>query len=1069
MEDHGTGSRKSLRRSQAFVNLAPTNSPPLLRTSRSMGSFSPAVSSRESPDIRASGTNALSDSNRTTGQPASLDGSANQKQMMDASDDPAQDKANSAPKKPVDELADRIRELRHEMGQQCADRAIHAVRETTAGIKDRRLHSGKDLFSNSRPTIVSSDHAGSMKIKFKQHLRHKKDSPQESHVPIPIKSSKERVPRYKFHHIEIEKNIITPRSMHTFVPHLRDVDEAKEMEYEAWVQELEDTDKKLGFTTLSPEQKRILTMQSERAALLSLYLEDWLERLAIPGCSMTSLLRLAGPEDSDDEDGNENTTPMEGVSTEDGTAATELFIEAFRKVFTNGPLERRVELAQVLRYCKSSDNVMEPKPTARDDLADEFEDEDEQTEAVLGSYSILGCQICHQQSCEHGDYDANDLKQYFTAKLPDLLKRRRMARGDKPFQPDRDLSLPCEHEQSKLAHCPPHGMSVQSTPWTDKQRAVLRSIWANLLELDDFEDNPKCEIASWLNRPCREVRYELRKMNITLPPPPPPSTQPVKALSWYDRYKKALYGNWQDHLKVHAYNKRETGDPCSHEGPCMKGTCPCVDKGLLCEKFCGCTLECCAYKFNGCACHARGKNCMSKQKDKPCICVQLDRECDPSLCGSCGIKEDTAPRFLDDENSLPLRRRCKNSDLQHGREKAVVVGRSQLQSVGYGLYTAEPISQDEFVLEYRGEIITQDEGTRRAARRGSDEPSFSFTLLDTEGVWIDAAMYGNLSRYINHAPEKDKWGCNIMPKIVYVNGEFRIKFIAMRNIAVGEELFFNYGDNFPNLTEKLLNDTPVVSKTTRRKSRVQSDDSESKRGPGRPRKFPSPVSKPLRSARLRDSQGDLFQDDDSDMDESSMPRPTRKRKRGATESGNDDYGPAHSKPDSSDVEGGEEGRTQVGDSPATTARLRAARKQRRLARNAGPAPPVKPKGKRGGARPGSGRPRKHPLPVPKDQQPTGKAPPSAASAAKESSTPVTRKKTPEPVLPRLSTRSATNSTPLKSSLPAVPDSEDYSAVDGDADDMSSDDGRGTRRAMRKRRPPMKFTGEDVWRASSLSA
>jgi hypothetical protein len=907
-----------------------------------------------------------------------------------------------------------------------------------------------------------------------QHLRHKKDSPQEQHVPIPIKSSKERVPRYKFHHVEIEKNIITPRSMHTYVPHLRDVDEAKEVEYEAWVKELEDTDKKLGFTTLSPEQKRILTMQSERAALVSLYLEDWLEKLAIPGCDMASLLRIAGPADSDDEAEAQKTSPTtKGVSMKEGTAATELFIEAFRKVFTTGPLERRVELAQVLRYCKSSDNVMEPKPTARDDLADVFEDEDEQTEAVLGSYSILGCQICHQQSCEHGDYDANDLKQYFTAKLPDLLKRRRMARGDKPYQPDRDLSLPCEHEQSMLAHCPPHGMSVPSAPWTDKQRAVLRSIWANLLELDDFKDNPKCEIASWLNRPCREVRYELRKMNIKLPPAPTPSTQPVKPLSWYDRYKKALYGNWQDHLKVHAYNKRETGDPCSHEGPCMKGICPCVDKGLLCEKFCGCTLDCCAYKFNGCACHARGKNCMSKQKDKPCICVQLDRECDPSLCDSCGILEDTAPRLLEDEDSVPHRRRCRNSDLQHGQEKAVVVGRSQLQSVGYGLYTAEPILQDEFVLEYRGEIITQDEGTRRAARRGSDEPSFSFTLLDTEGVWIDAAMYGNLSRYINHAPEKDKWGCNIMPKIVYVNGEFRIKFIAMRNIAVGEELFFNYGDNFPNLTEKLLNDTPVVQKTTRRKSRLPQDENAPKRGPGRPRKHHTPPPKPGRSGRLRKSEVGPNRGDDSDIDDSPMARPTRKRKRAAMDSSPDGYAPRKSRLESSDAEDGDEYRGKVGDSPATTARLRAQRKQRRLARNAAPALPVKPKGKRGGARPGSGRPRKHPLPVPK-VQPSANNEGTAAAAAqvpaaptKATSTPA-KKNTPEPPPPPRSSQRNAASTPLKTSLQAVPDSEDYSAGDGEADEMSSEDGRGTRRAMRTRRPPAKFTGEDVWRGSSLS-
>lgn len=49
-----------------------------------------------------------------------------------------------------------------------------------------------------------------------------------------------------------------------------------------------------------------------------------------------------------------------------------------------------------------------------------------------------------------------------------------------------------------------------------------------------------------------------------------------------------------------------------------------------------------------------------------------------------------------------------------------------------------------------------------------------------------------------------------MLKIVYVNGEFCIKFIVMCNIVVGEEFFFNYGDNFFNLIEKFLNDILVV-------------------------------------------------------------------------------------------------------------------------------------------------------------------------------------------------------------------------------------------------------------------
>jgi hypothetical protein len=87
--------------------------------------------------------------------------------MADADDEPARALPNGGIPKPVDELADRLRALRQEMGQQCADRAIHVVRETTAGIKDRRLHSGRDLFANCRSTNASIENPDAMKIKFK--------------------------------------------------------------------------------------------------------------------------------------------------------------------------------------------------------------------------------------------------------------------------------------------------------------------------------------------------------------------------------------------------------------------------------------------------------------------------------------------------------------------------------------------------------------------------------------------------------------------------------------------------------------------------------------------------------------------------------------------------------------------------------------------------------------------------------------------------------------------------------------------------------------------------------------
>lgn len=84
-----------------------------------------------------------------------------------------------------------------------------------------------------------------------------------------------------------------------------------------------------------------------------------------------------------------------------------------------------------------------------------------------------------------------------------------------------------------------------------------------------------------------------------------------------------------------------------------------------------------------------------------------------------------------------------------------------------------------------------------AERRGIiyDRKFLSF-LFDLNSEWvIDAARLGNNSRFINHS-ESERDGLNCEAKITLVNGEHRIKFIAMRDLKAGEELLFNYGKKF---------------------------------------------------------------------------------------------------------------------------------------------------------------------------------------------------------------------------------------------------------------------------------
>ncbi|KAF5250225.1 hypothetical protein FANTH_4550 [Fusarium anthophilum] len=301
-------------------------------------------------------------------------------------------------------------------------------------------------------------------------------------------------------------------------------------------------------------------------------------------------------------------------------------------------------------------------------------------------------------------------------------------------------------------------------------------------------------MAGVIDRDCVDVCHKYQYLHASLPPYEPISKMPIRAAPWYDRFKKEFIGDW-DHTRSHEHDKRELTVPCSHEGPCTEEN-----------------LE---------NCPSQGKTCFSKQKDRPCICVQLHRESDPDLCGTCGVLMRADPENAEDE--LLHATGCQNCSLQRGPTKALVLGQSQLEGVGYGVFTAEFITQGDFIIEYVGELISHGEGVRREARRGG--------VFDEES---------NISRYINHASKKsagDKCGCNITPQILYVNGEYRIMFTAMRDIQAGEELFFDYGENFPNLTKKLLGHKTkeifdAAKKGTRQPNRADS-------GQGVARKLPS--------------------------------------------------------------------------------------------------------------------------------------------------------------------------------------------------------------------------------------
>jgi SET domain-containing protein len=101
---------------------------------------------------------------------------------------------------------------------------------------------------------------------------------------------------------------------------------------------------------------------------------------------------------------------------------------------------------------------------------------------------------------------------------------------------------------------------------------------------------------------------------------------------------------------------------------------------------------------------------------------------------------------------------------------------------GKGVFALRPIAAGERIIEYRGERITWDQATRRAAERGGPiNHTFYFSLAD--GNVIDGGRRGNDARWINHACE---------PNCEAYEDDGRVYIHALRDIDAGEELNYNY-------------------------------------------------------------------------------------------------------------------------------------------------------------------------------------------------------------------------------------------------------------------------------------
>ena len=100
---------------------------------------------------------------------------------------------------------------------------------------------------------------------------------------------------------------------------------------------------------------------------------------------------------------------------------------------------------------------------------------------------------------------------------------------------------------------------------------------------------------------------------------------------------------------------------------------------------------------------------------------------------------------------------------------------------GWGVYAGQTIEEDTRIVEYKGQLVSQAEAWHREQRY---LPRQRIWIFNINGRWArDAAVGGNIARYVNHAC-RPNCHTDVIGHHIWV--------IASRDIRGGEELTYDY-------------------------------------------------------------------------------------------------------------------------------------------------------------------------------------------------------------------------------------------------------------------------------------
>lgn len=182
----------------------------------------------------------------------------------------------------------------------------------------------------------------------------------------------------------------------------------------------------------------------------------------------------------------------------------------------------------------------------------------------------------------------------------------------------------------------------------------------------------------------------------------------------------------------------------------------------------------CTYEAQACNCKApiEAKGCTDD-----CINRMIFAECSPELC--------------------PCREKCSNQRLQK-HEWAPGLVKFMTEEKGWGVKTTEEVKNGELLLEYVGEVVSEQTFKDRMTSIYKNDVHHYCLKLDGGSV-IDGHRMGGEARFVNHSCEPNcemqKWS---------VNGLFRMALFALRDIHPDEELCYDYNFSLFNPDEGQL-------------------------------------------------------------------------------------------------------------------------------------------------------------------------------------------------------------------------------------------------------------------------